>query len=334
MNKNSRLGLWLVIPAWALDFAARTAQICAGTDMTTGFLKRDNGFFMDACFWLAVGVTLIASIAAAVCDRKKGSALYTTEVSRVTDGRAGTIGFGLLLPAMGALYSGYAEAVIPEESNISPSPFMMIVNFLFGGIMLVSAFVILYKKEFRPGLGFSLTAGAAYYTLCGIGVFLDNMAVTTVPEHLINCLCMAAAAVFFMQLASLLSGNEGKHTRGALAVSGAVSAVMILGSSLAVFASYLMGPAETASRIVTSKTQAEMLYQMSHGDHAYYMSLVPVQLTAAGVFIVMALVALYMKPSDKPAETESAAEPAVDAVPEPAEQAEPEMAEENDGAQD
>lgn len=308
MKKNSRLGLWLIIPAWALAFAARLAQICAGTDMTIGFLKDENGFFMNACFWLAVGVTLAAAICAAVLDRKNGSALYTTEVSQVTDGRAGAIGFALLLPAMGALYSGYAEAVIPEESNISPSPFMMVVNFLFGGIMLVSAFVILYKKEFKPALGFSLTAGAVYYTLCGIDVFLENMAVTTVPEHLINCMCMVAAAIFFMQLAALLSGNEGRRTRGALAVSGAVTAVMILGNSLAVIFTAIAGPAEAASRIVTSKTQAEMLHQMGRGDHAYYMSLVPAPLMAAGVFAVVALIALYMRPGEKKAQECGSAE--------------------------
>lgn len=51
MKNNSRLGLWVIIPGWILAFAARMAQICVGTDMTSGFLKYDNGFFMNACFW-------------------------------------------------------------------------------------------------------------------------------------------------------------------------------------------------------------------------------------------------------------------------------------------
>lgn len=54
MKNNSRLGLWVIIPGWILAFAARMAQICVGTDMTSGFLKYDNGFFMNACFWGAV----------------------------------------------------------------------------------------------------------------------------------------------------------------------------------------------------------------------------------------------------------------------------------------
>lgn len=304
MKNNSRLGLWLLIPAWVLAFAARMAQICAGTDMTMGFLKDDNGFFMDFCFWGAVILTLAAAIAAAVMDRKKGSAFYNTPVSGITGGRAAAIGFALLLPALAALYEGYCEAVIPEESNISPSPFMMVVNFLFGAALLITAFVTLYFKEFRPGLGFAVVSGAGYYTLCGIGVFLEKMAIATVPEYLINCMAMIFTAVFFMQLAKLLSGNEGKRTREVLTASGAVAAVTILGNSLAVICSSLAGPAEAASRIVVSGREAEMLYQMAHGDEAYFMSYMPATLTAAGIFIVVVLIALYMQP--KPAADETA----------------------------
>ena len=208
MKNNSRLGLWVIIPGWILAFAARMAQICAGTDMTSGFLKYDNGFFMNACFWGAVILTLAGAAAAAFFDRRNGSAYYQTPVERVTDNKAAVIGFGLLLPAMGALYEGYSEAVIPEGSNISPSPFMMVVNFVFGAIMLITSFVILYKKEFKPGLGFAMTGGAVYYTLRGIGVFLERMAVTTRPEYLINCMTDIVAAVLFMQMAKLLSGTR------------------------------------------------------------------------------------------------------------------------------
>lgn len=311
MKNNSRLGLWILIPAWIIAFAARMAQICAGTDMTSGFLKDGNGFFMNACFWGAVVLALAGAVAAAVYDRRKGSALYETPVSQITDGRAAAIGFALLLPAMAALYEGYKEASIPEESNISPSPFMMCVNFLFGAVMLVTAFVILYKKEFKPGLGFAAVSGSVYYTLRGIGIFLERMAITTRPEYLIECISVILAAVFFMQLTKLLSGNEGRRTREALTVSGAAAAVTILGNSLAVIAAAFAGPAEVSSRIVTSSETAEWLFQLANGTDAYYMSWSPLAVFAAGVFITVTLIALYMKPSDKAsAEPETAAEEA------------------------
>lgn len=302
MKNNSRLGLWVIIPGWILAFAARMAQICAGTDMTSGFLKYDNGFFMNACFWGAVILTLAGAAAAAFFDRRNGSAYYQTPVERVTDNKAAVIGFGLLLPAMGALYEGYSEAVIPEGSNISPSPFMMVVNFVFGAVMLITSFVILYKKEFKPGLGFAMTGGAVYYTLRGIGVFLERMAVTTRPEYLINCMTDIVAAVLFMQMAKLLSGNEGKRTREVLTVTGAVSVSMILGNAIAIIAASLMGPADVASHIVTSNSAAEMLFQLNYGYEAYYMSWAPASEISVGIFAVAALAALYMKPSDKPAQ--------------------------------
>ena len=69
MKNNSRLGLWVIIPGWILAFAARMAQICVGTDMTSGFLKYDNGFFMNACFWGAVILTLAGAAAAGTAPR-------------------------------------------------------------------------------------------------------------------------------------------------------------------------------------------------------------------------------------------------------------------------
>lgn len=318
MKTNSRLGLWVLIPAWVLAFAARMAQICAGTDMTSGFLKYDNGFFMNACFWGAVILSIAGGVAAAVLDRKKGCILYQTPVERITDGRAAAVGFGLLLPAIGALYEGYCEAVIPEGSNISPSPFMMWVDLLFGGAMLVIAFVILYKKEFRPGLGFALSCGAGYYTLRGIGVFLERMAITTRPEYLISCMSDIIAAVFFMQLAKLLSGNEGKRTRETLSVAGVASVSMILGNALAVIAATFAAPADVASRIVISPNEADMLFQLNYGYEGYYMSWQPFAEMAAGIFAVVVLIALNMKPSEKAsAEPETAGHAELFEVPEP-----------------
>ena len=310
MKIKGRIGVLALIPAWILAFAARGMQICAGTDMNSGFLYDDNGFCMNYCFWGAVLLTIAAGIAAAVFDRKNSGALYTTPVSQINGGRAAAIGFALLLPAMAALYEGYCEAVIPAGSNISPSPYLMVVDFLFGGLMLITAFVTVYYKEFKPALGFAMVAGAGFYTLCGIGVFLERMAITTVPEYLINCISMILAAVFFMQLTRLLSGNEGKGTREALMVSGSAAAVTILGNAFAVFAASLAGPAEVAGRIVTSSAEAEMLYQLSYGRDAYYMSYMPISLVAAGAFIVVTLIALNMKP--KPAEEAAAAETAPD----------------------
>lgn len=77
---------------------------------------------------------------------------------------------------------------------------------------------------------------------------------------------------------------------------------MILGNAIAIIAASLMGPADVASHIVTSNSAAEMLFQLNYGYEAYYMSWAPASEISVGIFAVAALVALYMKPSDKPAQ--------------------------------
>lgn len=295
---KNKIGLWLIVPGVILAFAARYAQICTGTDMTTGFLLDSNGFFMDLCFWGAVLLTLAGAVAAAAFDSRSGSAYYKTPVSSMTDGRAAAIGFALLLPALGALYEGWSRANIPEDRVIRSNGFITVIDFVFGAAMLVIAFAVMYRKEFRPALGFSFVAAAVFYTLRGIGIFREKMAVTSVPEYLINCLSVICSGIFFMQLAKLLSGNEGKLTRAAMTSVGAASAAMILGNGLAVIAASLFGGSEVSSRIVASPYDAELMYQAMQGDGAYFMVLMPAADLAVGVFIVVTLTALYMKPRE------------------------------------
>lgn len=323
MNKNSRLGLWAGAAGIILAAAARTVQIFCGTDMNTGFLKDDNGIFVDICFWLAVAVTIAAAVGAAVFDRKKGSAFFENPVSAVKDGRAAVIGFALLmLPALTALYEGYDRAVIPADSIAKPPVFMTAVDFICGGLLLVIAFAILYLKEFKPFLGFSLVTGAAYYTLKGIGIFMEKMAITTVPEYLINCVSCILTAVFFMQLARLLSGNEGRRTRDALLVSGAAAAATTLGNGIAGVIALFFAPAEISDRIVLNTNEAALLYQQLKGRNAYFMSLASLTDIAAGLFIAAALVVLFMKAKPEAEQTGEAADAEPDVQAEQTEQTE------------
>ena len=86
MKIKGRLGLWLLIPAWILAFAARLTQIIAGTDMEHGFLKDDNGVCMNFCFWGAVILTLAAGIAAAHMDGDTPKAERAEIVRKFRDG--------------------------------------------------------------------------------------------------------------------------------------------------------------------------------------------------------------------------------------------------------
>jgi len=150
------------------------------------------------------------------------------------------------------MYEGYMQT-----QSITPSAFLIFVGFLCGMATIIVSFIILYKKVVTPTLGFCLVIPAAYYTLRGIGVFLDRMVVAAIPEYLIECLSYIGAAVFFMQLAKLLTGNESKTTRVIVSVVGLTTALMILSSAFAVIAADLFFP-DAASHIQPNAAMAEL----------------------------------------------------------------------------
>lgn len=301
MKKNSGIALWVMAGGTLLALIMRVYQIIVCTDMNTGFLYHDNNFFEDYGFYIIAVLAMAGAVVGAVLDGKR--ALGSFSPADVVDGRAAVLGFAMLLMGLCAAYEGYTEL-----SAISPSGFLIFVDFAFGAAMAVIAFVTLYKKEFSAGLGFSYCAAALYFTLRGVNVFLSRMVITAVPEYLIECICVIGGAVFFMLFARLFSGNEQKNTKTALCAWGVPVAVMTLGSSLATIISGFIAPEETASRITGSSYTAEIFYQMNGGRNAYMLVYTPWVNVAMGLFIVAALIIMFL-----PKKQEAAA--AVEKVP-------------------
>lgn len=301
MKKNSGIALWVMAGGTLLALIMRVYQIIVCTDMNTGFLYHDNNFFEDYGFYIIAVLAMAGAVVGAVLDGKR--ALGSFSPADVVDGRAAVLGFAMLLMGLCAAYEGYTEL-----SAISPSGFLIFVDFAFGAAMAVIAFVTLYKKEFSAGLGFSYCAAALYFTLRGVNVFLSRMVITAVPEYLIECICVIGGAVFFMLFARLFSGNEQKNTKTALCAWGVPVAVMTLGSSLATIISGFIAPEETASRITGSSYTAEIFYQMNGGRNAYMLVYTPWVNVAMGLFIVAALIIMFL-----PKKQEAAA--AVEEVP-------------------
>ncbi len=285
------LSLWAAVPAFLLCTAARYFQIIAGTDFNYGSLYDDNGFLMDFSFYGLLILFAAVSVGLALMDKKKSGAFHINEISGFVDEKTVLLGFPLVVTGALAAYDGYAQTM-----TLTPSAFLIFVDFLMGAVMLVLGFVILWKKELTPFLGFSLAAPAIYYTLKGIALFSDRMAIASIPEYLIEALNVVGCAVFFMQLAKLLSGNESKSTRVILTASGTVTAVMTLSSALATVLADL-SPDSVAMLITPNSAEAEAMVQKNHQmNHTLYvMSYTPWVDVAAALCIVFALVALYIK---------------------------------------
>jgi hypothetical protein len=153
----------------------------------------------------------------------------------------------------------------------------------------------LYQKEFPPALGFSYTVGGAYFTVRGVAVFLNRMVIASVPEYLIEALTAILAAIFFMLLAKLLSGNEAKNTVKCAVAFGITTAVITLSNALAVIVAGFAAPYEVSSRITSSSYTAELYYQANGGKDAYMMTYSPWVNVAVGIFAAAAVIVLLMK---------------------------------------
>ena len=302
MRKNSRLSVWLMAGAFVLCLITRLFQIILGTDMTSGFLYHDNGFLLDWGYYGLIILTFALAIVFAVIDGKKGG-FASTPLSDISDGRAAVIGFGLLLTGMCAFYEGFAE-----KGALAPLKLLIYIDFIAGALMVLLAFMTLYKKEFTHALGFCYVLPGAYFMLRGVCVFMKRMVITAVPEYLIEALSVLVGSLFFMQLSKLLSGNEKKFTRITVCGYGVTAAVLTLSSALATITAGFAAPEEISSRITATAYNSELFFQASMGENAYFMTYTPWVNVAMGITAAAATIVLFM--GEKPSKAESPVEDA------------------------
>ena len=292
MSKNGKTALIAAGAGFVLCFAARLVTILFFTDMNTGFLTHGSEIL---CNLLNYGFLAAAAIAAGVLLRKEPKGVKPSENGCLA------IGFLTLLAALCAGYEG-----ITETSALSPSVFLIISDFVGAVYMAALAFVLLYKKEFTPALGFCYSIVGVYCIFRGISVFMNRMVIAAVPEYLAEVLEIVFLALFFAMFARLFSGNEEKLTKPMMFISGVGAAILTLSSSLGVIFSKLFAPAEISERISASANYAEVIYQNNHGRDGYIMTFTPFVNMALGLLAVVAIVVtLKSAKAEEPTEPET-----------------------------
>lgn len=276
--KTIRIAPIVIIAGAVLSTAARVYAI-SRTNMNEGTLLHDTSLICNILYY---GIIVLAVVGATVSmhfDEKRGTSL----------GVKGTvaIGFGLLLTALCCGYDGFLEI-----NSLTPSLFLMIIDFGFAAVFTVIAFLTLYKKEFTPGLGFMYVLGGAYFVCRGVNCFMIRIAITTIPEYLIDCLTVISGAVFFMIFAKLTSWNGGKLTVKALFAWGSATFVIAVSSFLGAAASKLLLSPEISQRIVFTAGEAERNFQALHGVDAYLLAFPPLPNIALGIFAAIAMFAI------------------------------------------
>lgn len=294
MKKNSKVTLLVMAVGFVLCTAVRLYSIAACTDMTTGFYYHDSELPCNIIYFGLIILTFAGTLIAARFDKQ--NAFGDLKASDITGGKAAVIGFGMLLLAICAFYEGMGEA-----KQLTPSPMLMTADYIFAGVFAILAFVVLYKKKFSPGLGFCCSAGGIYFIIRGIYCFNNRMVIASVPEYLLEVLCLAGGAVSFMMIARFLSGNDEKLTKNALCGWGAATAVLTLSTGLGAILADLIAPSEISSRITPSVYEAEMYRQTHFGIDGYMMVYLPYVDIAMGLFVAAVMIVMFFtKPKNEP----------------------------------
>lgn len=292
MKKNSKITLLVLAAGFILCLAERIYIISVCTDMMTGFLYHDSKLLGNIMYYGTLALTAVGAVIAAHADERGGFGERTA--ADLSGARAAVIGGGMLVLALSLAYEG-----ISEMKAFSPSSFLMILDFIFALIFAVIAYVTLYKKAFTPGLGFTYSFGGVYFVIRGIYGFNNHMAITTIPEYLIEALSIIFGAVFFVMLSKILSGNREKLTGKALCGWGACAAVLTLSSAAATVLSKLIAPEEVARRITMSLYEAERYYQVNRGADAYMLVGTPVVNIVMGLFVVAVICVMLARGKEK-----------------------------------
>jgi len=299
MKKNSKATLLVMAAGFVLCTAVRLYSIVVCTDMLTGFYYHDSELPCNIIYYGLIVLTFAGTLIAAHFD--KMNAFGDIQPDDIKDGKAAVIGFGTLIMALCSVYEGMSEM-----KQLTPSSMLIIADFAFAGIFIILAFIVLYKKEFRPAMGFGYSAGGLYMIMRGIYCFNNRMVITSVPEYLIEVLCLIGGAVSFLMTARFLSGNVERFTKNALCGWCSTTAVLTLSSGLAAILADIFAPEEISKRITPSVYEAEMFRQSQFGIDGYMMVYLPFVYLAMGLFFAAVMVVIFFA---KPAhETATAAD--------------------------
>lgn len=276
----------------------RFLVITEHTEISNDPLKRSTGFLFhgDELLWngLYYGIIIIAAIAAiitAIIDDKNETEPITG--SGIGKGRTIAVGLLIMTAAVFAAYEG-----MDEMQAFTPTVFMIIADFAFAVIMAITAFVTLSNKRFTPIIGYLYSLIGAFCICRGIYCFMNRMAISTVPEYVIQSLSLITMAIYFVMLARFLSGNSGKHTRKALCFWGVGTVSLTFSSAIGAILAKLAAPDDIKACIVYSSAAAESYRQARAGSDAYNLVVTPPVELVLALVAAVTLVIAFTKPTE------------------------------------
>lgn len=269
MKKQGKIPLLIMICGIVLCCAVRAFMIFC-TDMNTGFIVHGKAALCNVLYY---GILILTTVGVTLTARREAICEYTGFVN----GKSNIIGFATLVPAFGIAYEG-----VLERKALTPSLFLAVTDFVFAAALVILAFVILAGKGINAGIGFSYSFVGVYLVIRGVCVFNARMAIASVPEYLLDMLCIICGAVFFMALSKYLTGNGG--TGRSVCFWGSATAIIGISPAIGAAAMKIFGVTELSERITFGYSTAELFFQMHAGDNAYVMTGLYLVNTLLGAF--------------------------------------------------
>ncbi len=303
MTKKRLVTPIVMIVGIVLCAAARLFMI-SQTDMALGSINHGYEIVCNALYY---GVLAAAAIAGAVFAVSPAS---SPKLKRKEDGEedapeiipkiiisgknAAAVGFGLLAVGLGAGY----DAVLTENKGLVFTIFK-IAGFAFAVLFIVCAFMVLYKKEIKPGVGFACSFGGVYFVMRGVFCFMNRMVVAAIPEYLIEVLCSVLGGVFFVRAAQVFTGNEGRRTRRKLFAWGISAAALPLSALIGTAAAKLFLGSGISGRIVLTSVEADRFFQSVSGVDGYKLAFPAFANIGLGILAVLVVLAASFSPNEQ-----------------------------------
>ncbi len=320
MTKKRLVTPIVMIAGIVLCAAARLFMI-SRTDMTLGSIDHDYEIVCNAVYY---GVLVAAAVAAGIFARSHASSPKIKRKENkeedapviipkliISGKNAIAVGFGLLAVSLGAGY----DAVLTENKGLVFMIFKL-VGVAFAALFIICAFMALYNKEIKPGLGFTCSFGGVYFVMRGVFCFMNRMVVAAVPEYLTEVLCSVIGGVFFVTLGQVFSGNEGRGTRKRLCALGVGAAALPLSALIGTAAAKLFLGSEISERIVLTSVEADRYFQSVSGIDGYKLAFPGFANIGLGIFAVIVVLVVSFAPEEQLPEAAVPGEPKTDQAPE------------------
>ncbi len=271
MNKAVSKTLLVFIPITILCTVVRYVQLATVIDFNTGFYDTSSGF-LSSLLYILLGLGFVLLVLAALFDRKSKSEFYIKKLGQVSEPDVKILGLMFLIAAAAGIYTIFTGGLkLPQMLALVIS---VIAYALIGWVLFM-------KRRISAVSGYLMLLLGISNTIKLVMIFMDNLVITRMSEHLILLLTYVLMALFYFAYGRVFSRNDGRFGRAKAEVLGYSALGLIF--------------CETVSKIIFWLTSSDTMREYLASEGTVFIK--PDMLAAAeGIVIFTLLYVLFKHP--------------------------------------